>query len=127
MNNSYESVSTVSHESSYDPNMAFFEDFFTAGEESQSTKKYRNKVLNFGKCLKICSKLIRKLNVKPAARRQQSAKKEEATITKVLLIDLNSNRTNLQVQSLPNSNSQPSINFNSQQFAFVGDIFYCYI
>ena len=85
-----------------------------------------NKVLNLEKCKKICAKLIRKLKLAGARKHQSKKRSEDDAMTNVLVIDLNS-YLSVQVHSLPNTKEQPSVNFKSEQFAFVGDIFYCYI
>ena len=87
------------------------------------------------KCKKICAKLIKKLKLKPS-------KDRNVQITSVLVVDLSSeieNNNQILNASEYNATSKymgnfykkhqnfPQVDFNSENFAFVGDIFYCYI
>jgi len=125
MTNSYKSAkTTVNKESKVDLNTAFFEETLKTEILKKTFISVNNtRILSCKK--NIFSIIKRKLNTADAFKHKLTKRREKAAITKVLIIDLNSDlKTD---PRLVNNQNHQSVNLNSEQFAFVGDIFYCYI
>ena len=135
MNNSYESNSVTSSNSSYDLNTGFhIEESFQVSDsmlenyyleatqqseapELKSTKKFTKN------CKKICSNLIKPISNKI---NKLKSKNSDNRVKESISED---NKIKLQFPEAPRQYipAKCEVNFNSDQFANVGDIFYCYI
>lgn len=136
MNNSYESDSVISSNSniSYDLNTGFHEEssvvtdsmveyyYLEATHTTQAleTELKKTKNQNFAKnCKKICSSLIKPISNKINKLKVKSSEtKESISEDKKIKLEFPARAY------LPN---KCEVNFNTEQFANAGDIFYCYI
>jgi hypothetical protein len=154
MNNSYETDSTVSHESTCDLNTAYIEESFRFPSQSICTdssyssessskqltktskseqKKKSYKVKIPAKCKKVWSHWAKKFK-KMKENEETNVVISERIISPELIYSFDSRSSHGQNSYKLNHadlrrrrRGRRQVNFNSEQFAFVGDIFYCYL